>query len=137
MFSQDPRDLLWAELNRLRASGCGGASLVVPDLSRDARLDLAAQLHTEEMARRDVLDHVGNGGTSAFDRLRTAGYTYRAAAENIASGNPTPLGTLDQWRYSPGHCLNMMSPLYTQVGLGHAVAASGRHYWTMDLGAPW
>ncbi len=106
-------------------------------LVREARLDLAAQRHSEEMAQRDVLDHVGNGGTSAFDRIRAVGYSWRAAAENIASGNADAIATLQQWIHSPGHYQNMINPLYTQVGIGHAVALGGRHYWTLDLATPW
>jgi uncharacterized protein YkwD len=117
---------LWVELQRVR-----------PSLARDSLLDAAAQAHSEEMAQRDVLDHVGHGGTNAFDRIRAAGFSWRAAAENIASGNADPHGTLQQWLNSPGHYANMMNPLYTHVGIGHAVARSGRHYWTLDLATPW
>lgn len=133
----DARSALLEELNQLRAVGCACAPVAVPALARESRLDDAAQRHTEEMAQRDVLDHVGNGGTSAFDRIRGTGYSFRAAAENIASGNAGSSATLAQWIHSLGHCQTMMSALYTQVGIGHAVAASGRHYWTLDLATPW
>jgi uncharacterized protein YkwD len=133
----DPRAELMNELNRLRSVGCACAPLAVPALALDARLEVAAQRHTEEMASRDVLDHVGSGGTSAFDRVRAAGFPNRAAAENIASGNTDPRLTLYQWVYSLGHCETMMSALYTHAGIGHAIAPSGRHYWTLDLATPW
>lgn len=124
-------------LNGVRSVGCACAPASVPTLARDARLEMAAQLHSDEMALRDVLDHVGHGGTDAFARIRAAGYSFRAAAENIASGNADPVGTLNQWIYSLGHCQAMMSALYTHAGIGHAIARSGRHYWTLDLATPW
>jgi uncharacterized protein YkwD len=131
----DERERLLVELNRVRGTGCACAQASHP-VARDPRLDQAAQLHSEEMARRGMLDHVGLQGQSPFDRVRAAGYAFRAAAENIASGNADASRTLTQWLNSSGHCQNMMSALYVHVGIGHAMSASGQHYWTMDLAAP-
>jgi uncharacterized protein YkwD len=113
------------------------ARVGVAPLSPDVRLQEAAQRHSEEMAQRDSLDHVGNGGTSVSDRIHRAGYAWRAVAENIASGSAGADATLVQWLNSPGHYQNLISPLYTQAGIGHAVSARGRDYWTLDLAAPW
>ncbi|HEY6879779.1 MAG TPA: CAP domain-containing protein [Polyangiales bacterium] len=134
------RALALEELNRARgvARCCGSdPQVAVPPLVRDARLDAAAQLHSEEMARRELLDHFSASGASAFDRIRAAGYSFRAAAENIASGNERADATIAQLVGSPGHCRNIMSPLYLHVGIGHARSPSGQHYWTLDFAAPW
>jgi uncharacterized protein YkwD len=128
-----------AELNRVRALGCPcGASYFgpVPALGRDRRLDHAALWHSQELARRNLLDHTSLDGKDPFQRIRAAGYSFRAAAENIASGNAGIVQTVRQLLDSPGHCQNMMSPLYTHVGVGHASSASGQHYWTLDFAAP-
>lgn len=130
--------LLFA-INRVRAAGCSsGGSWLTPvgPLTREARLEAAAQAHSEEQARRDVLEHVGSGGSSAFDRIRAWGYAFSAAAENIASGNAEAEPTLAQWLGSDGHCRALMGARYVHAGVGHAVSPSGVHYWTLDLAAP-
>lgn len=125
-----------AELNRVRALGCScgplffGAAL---PLGRDARLDNASAWHCQELAQRDQLDHTSLDGRDPFQRIRAAGYRFRAAAENLASGNAGIAATVQQLLDSPGHCQNIMSALYTQVGVGHAISRSGQHYWTLDF----
>jgi uncharacterized protein YkwD len=134
------RNELLLELNRARASGrqCGVSfHAALPPLSRESRLDAAAQAHTEEMARDDHLDHVGRDGWGPFDRIRAVGYSFRVAAENIASGSPGATATLWQWLNSPGHCVNIMGADFLHLGIGHARAASGTDYWTVDFGTPW
>jgi uncharacterized protein YkwD len=129
-----------AELNRARASGryCGNVYFNAPAALRaDLLLDQAAQLHCEDMARNETLDHVSQGGQSPFDRIRAAGYSFRAAAENIASGNPGVYETVQQLLNSPGHCQNMMSALYVHLGVGYARSLRGEHYWTLDFATPW
>lgn len=131
-------DLLLA-INRVRALGCTSAGTWLAPaapLVRDPRLDWAAQLHTEEQALRDVLDHVGNGGTSPFDRMQRHGYVFRVAAENIASGSDGAEATLLQWLGSDGHCRALMGAEYVHCGVGRAVARTGTCYWTLDLAAP-
>lgn len=133
------RALALDELNRARViARCCGADRqhAAAPLLRDARLDAAAQLHSEEMARRELLDHFSAGGASAFDRIGATGYSFCAAAENIASGNERAEATIAQLLGSPGHCRNIMSPLYIHVGIGHARSPSGQHYWTFDFAAP-
>lgn len=42
------------------------------------------------------------------------------------------------WLASPGHCANLMNPMFTQVGAGYASEARSDEgvYWTMLFGAP-
>jgi len=138
MDVEQERALMVTELNRVRSLGCPCGAVyfgAARPLGRDARLDDAALWHCQELARRDQLDHTGLDGRDPFQRIRAAGYTFRAAAENIASGNADIVATVRQLLNSPGHCQNIMSPLYTQVGVGHATSQSGQHYWTLDFAA--
>jgi uncharacterized protein YkwD len=126
------------ELNRVRGLGCTCGSTfydTAAPLARDTRLDDAAFWHSQELARRNLLDHTSLDGRDPFRRIRAAGYAFRAAAENIASGNADIVRTVRQLLDSPGHCHNIMSALYTHVGVGHAISQSGQHYWTLDLAA--
>jgi len=81
-----------------------------------------AQEHSNDMARRESLDH--------------AGFSVRAAkgarAENVAMGNKTQAATIAQWRASASHAHNMQLPGCKAVA--YAVSRSGRYYWTMEIG---
>jgi uncharacterized protein YkwD len=81
-----------------------------------------AQEHSDDMARRNRLDHSG------FYKRAKRG----ARAENVAYGNSTKAATIAQWWASPGHARNMLLPGCKMVA--HAVSMSGRHYWTMIIG---
>ena len=81
-----------------------------------------AQQHSNDMARRNRLDHAG------FYKRAKQG----ARAENVAMGSTTKAGAIAQWWGSPGHAANMLLPGCKAVA--HAVSKSGRHYWTMIIG---
>ena len=82
-----------------------------------------AQQHSNDMARRDRMDHAG------FHNRAKKG----ARAENVAMGSTTRAGAMAQWWASPGHAVNMMLPGCKAVA--HAVSKkSGRTYWTMLIG---
>ena len=42
------------------------------------------------------------------------------------------------WLASPGHCANLMNPMFTQVGAAYGTNARSHAgvYWTMVFGAP-
>jgi hypothetical protein len=71
------------------------------------------------------------------DRLERAGYTgWTAIAENIAAGYPTPEAVVQGWMSSPGHRANLLSPRYTEIGIG-LVKSSDRFgtFWTQNFGS--
>ena len=49
-------------------------------------LERAAVDHSQEMATRDYMDHIGHDGSSPADRVTRAGYKWSAIGENLASG---------------------------------------------------
>ena len=81
-----------------------------------------AQQHSNDMARRESLDHSG------FHSRAMRG----ARAENVAMGSTTRAGAMAQWRGSPGHAANMRLPGCKAVA--SAASRSGRRYWTMLIG---
>jgi uncharacterized protein YkwD len=98
--------------NRHRqAVGCGALA----DHTGAATL---AQRHSEDMVRRGYFSHTTPEGATPFDRLRAAGIGYSAAAENIASGQPTGRAVLDSWLRSAGHRSNLENCAYTHHGVG-------------------
>ena len=87
-----------------------------------ALMQRLAQEHSNDMARRESMDHSGFYGRAARG----------ARAENVAMGSKTRAEAMAQWRASPGHAANMRLPGCKAVA--HAVSRSGRYYWTMEIG---
>jgi len=111
------------------------ASKGKPPLTIDSRLTSAAKKHADWMARTGNFSHTGENGSSPFDRMRAAGYNYRAAGENIAYGYATVEAVMQGWINSPGHESNIRGD-YAHVGFGVSAGSDGRLYWVADFGTP-
>jgi uncharacterized protein YkwD len=101
-----------------RLANAHRASVGCAALRWDGATGAVAQKHASDMARRDYFSHTNPEGQSPFDRLRAAGVTYTAAAENIAFGYPTAAAVLQGWVDSPGHRANLENCRYTHHGVG-------------------
>ena len=57
------------------------------------------------------------------------------SGENIAAGYSTVLSVMEGWLKSPGHCANIMSPYFREIGAAKAVNLNSTYhtYWTLDL----
>src|SRR5690606_33499239 len=108
--------------------GCG-------PLKHDARLRKAAYGHSADMAENDYFDHDSLDGRDMADRIRAAGFSGSAMAENIAMGQRTAAEVVQGWMNSDGHRRNIMDCTYTHIGVGAAKDAQGRIYWTQNFGA--
>ena len=100
-------------------------SIATPGYAKASNCQLMQQLaqqHSNDMARRNRLDHAG------FHNRAKRG----ARAENVAMGSTTEAGAMAQWWASPRHAANMLLPGCKAVA--HAISKSGRHYWTMLIG---
>jgi uncharacterized protein YkwD len=120
---------------RRAAHGCGPLTL-------HPQLTAAAQGHSQDMADHNYFSHTSLDGSSPWDRIRRAGYTYTSAAENIAAGYPTAAAVVDAWYNevppNDGHRRNILNCALTEIGIGYAEnSASAYHvYWTQDFGTP-
>lgn len=107
----------------------------IPSLLVSPELNVAAQRHSDDMARNRVLDHTGSDGTAFWQRMVASGYNLTTGAENILLRNDTNSQSVySQWKNSPPHRANMMSAEYVEVGIGYAQATDGTYYFTMVLG---
>jgi uncharacterized protein YkwD len=120
---------------RSRSQQCGNTRMpAAPPLTWDARLETAAQLHSEYMAETNRMTHAGRNGSSFADRMKAQGYQPAAGAENVAAGYPSYASVLTGWMGSPGHCSNLMNPNFSNLGVGVARSVSGVLYWTQNFG---
>ena len=90
----------------------------LPALVRDARLDRAAQLHAENMARQGRMSHVLDGrGVGA--RVCAEGVCQIGVGENVAMGQRTTGEVMAAWMASRGHRDNIRGN-YRFVGVGYS-----------------
>ncbi|HUN78959.1 MAG TPA: CAP domain-containing protein [Solirubrobacteraceae bacterium] len=97
-------------------------------LRPDAKLQRAAQGHSEEMVAQDYFAHVAPDGSTPTDRMRAAGYIPNSrvgyeVGENIAWGTlwlATPQAIVNAWMASPGHRANILDAGYRDTGIGVA-----------------
>ncbi|MGN9466101.1 CAP domain-containing protein [Pseudomonas syringae] len=132
---------LLAQVNAARAKPrmCGKRPFPsARPLSWNTTLETAAQEHSQSMASENYFTHRGFDNDSPADRARAAGYGGRQIGENIAAGQSTASKAMASWLASPGHCANLMNPMFTEVGAAYATATNADYgvYWTMLFGAP-
>ena len=108
----------------------------VPPVSLQWQLNQAAQTHANDMARRNVLSHIGSDGSNGGTRISRTGYRWWIWGENVAAGPTTPSQVVWAWLNSPTHRAVMLDRRFQQMGLGRAVASNGRVYWSLDLASP-
>lgn len=125
-------------VNAVRAkAGCG-------PLKFNAKLMAAAKQQARNMAEKDFFGHTGKDGRGFASRVRSQGYKYRFAAENIAAGQPTPQRAVQAWVDSPGHRRNMLNCKFRETGIAMAYQANDRplrgqngslrYYWVQVFG---
>ncbi|NWJ45428.1 MAG: CAP domain-containing protein [Chloroflexi bacterium] len=118
-------------INQYRAANGKGA------LSVNQKLTAASRWMSGDMGAKNYFSHTDSLGRDPFKRMNDFGYTYHAAAENIAAGYETAQDVFTGWKNSPGHNTNMLGN-YTEIGIGRVYTASSLYkwYWTTDFGTP-
>ncbi len=99
-----------------------------------ASLTAAAGAYARRMATEDFFDHVSPGGSTFVTRIKRANYldgSVRSwsAGENIAWGTgrlATPEAIIAAWMASAGHRRNILTPSFTELGLGISAGAPQR-----------
>jgi uncharacterized protein YkwD len=100
----------------------------------------SAQRHAEDMLKRGYFDHRSPAGTTVRERSRAAGYQWAAIGENIAFGQTSVDEVVETWLESPGHRKNILSPNFSELGVGLALGRGpdGKYQvlWVQNFGAP-
>jgi hypothetical protein len=96
------------------------ATRKLPPLVLDDRLLEAAQGHALDMATHDFVSHTGSDGSSAGERIASAGYVGSGWGENVAGGYATPAAVVNAWMNSSGHRANILNPNFEHIGVGWA-----------------
>ena len=106
----------------------------LPPLRHAHDLCAVARAHSEDMVARDYFGHQSPEGKDLRYRFAQSGINnWRYIAENIAfnNGYEDPVSAaVEGWMNSPGHRKNILNKQLVESGIGVALNASGRVYFT-------
>ncbi|WP_226674588.1 SafA/ExsA family spore coat assembly protein [Rossellomorea aquimaris] len=102
----------------------------LPPLKENWELSRVARYKSEDMINKNYFSHTSPTYGSPFQMMKDFGISYQAAGENIAAGQRTPAEVVEAWMNSEGHRKNILSPTYTEIGVGYVKGGSYGHYWT-------
>ncbi|MDG9930956.1 MULTISPECIES: CAP domain-containing protein [unclassified Pseudomonas] len=126
-------------LARSQARNCGDQPVpAAAPLAWNATLAGTAESHSRAMANGNFFDHRDREGRTPGDRAELAGYSGQRIGENIAAGLDASAKVVEGWLASPGHCANLMSTEFSEMGAAYAVdpKSDAGIYWTALFGSP-
>lgn len=136
-FFSGPKEINQQELlqlvNNARQKGCNCGGTYMPPVqpvSWSSQLANAAAAHSRDMKSKNYFSHQSRNGKDPGDRIRAAGYNWKAYGENIAFNYADEQAVVEGWLKSVNHCRNIMNANFKDMG----VARSGE-YWVQDFGA--
>lgn len=99
-------------------------------LKANWQLSRVARYKSQDMINKGYFSHTSPTYGSPFKMMESFGIKFSSAGENIAMGQRTPEEVMKSWMNSSGHRANILSPSYTEIGVGVAKDDQGRIYWT-------
>ncbi|WP_026894409.1 CAP domain-containing protein [Clostridiisalibacter paucivorans] len=99
-------------------------------LKYSAELSKVAQTKSQDMSDKGYFSHTSPTYGSPFDMMKQFGISYSYAGENIAMGQRSAEQVMNGWMNSAGHRKNILSPNFTEIGVGYVVNKNGTPYWT-------
>lgn len=101
-------------------------------------LTKAAAVQAADMAANNYMGHRGSDGSEVGVRTTRVGYRWRTVGENVAAGQADADAVVKSWLDSPGHCVNIMGPQFTEMGVAFANATQSdlRILWAQVFAAP-
>jgi uncharacterized protein YkwD len=95
-----------------------------------------AEAHSQDMVNRNFFSHINPDGLDPGDRLDQAGYQASTWGETIGAGYTTPTAMFNGWMNSADHRTILLSPTFTEIGLGYVAGGAYGHYWTAVFAKP-
>jgi uncharacterized protein YkwD len=119
-------------INAYRAANGSGALELDTDLVR------IAGDYARHLADAGRMNHALEPYGGLDKRLKSAGYAYGTAGENLGQGYRTIEQTITGWKHSPAHDRGMKDPDMTRMGIGSAEnpRKRGDVYWCLIVAAP-
>jgi len=100
----------------------------LPQLKENKLLNLAAESRIKDMFDNNYWDHVSPDGRKPWDFIKTVGYEYSYAGENLAKGFTNANSVINAWMGSPTHRENLLNSNYEEIGVAaHSGILNGRN----------
>lgn len=125
-----PTDIRTQENEVIRLVNVERSKRGLQPLKANWELSRVARLKSQDMANKGYFSHQSPTYGSPFNMMENFGIRFSSAGENIAYGQKTPAQVMTAWMNSPGHRANILSPSYTEIGVGLARNKNGVPYWT-------
>ena len=109
------------------------AKVGLSPLALNLQLSTMARSKSQDMIDKGYFSHQSPTYGSPFDMMKSFGFTYMSAGENIAEGQSTAIEIMTSWMNSPGHKANILSNNYSDIGVELAIKTDGTCYWTQDF----
>jgi len=93
----------------------------LPALQQNKKLERAAQLKAEDMARKGYFSHISPDNKNSWYWFTLAKYYFKNAGENLAVGYNSEEETETGWMKSPSHKANILGRQYKETGIGIAI----------------
>jgi uncharacterized protein YkwD len=112
-------------------------------LALNPALEKAAQEHSDDMARKGYVDHVGSDGSSPEERIYAAGYpawsSLRVAGEIVYAGNKGFSEALTYLLDDDAQKRVLLNNHFREIGIGFTSVTNAdggqTTYWTLTFGA--
>ncbi len=104
-------------------------------LKRNPKLDQAAMAHAVAMAANGFFAHTNPlDNSDVVLRMQAVDYTYSRVGENLAQNPQSPLEVVQGWLNSEGHCMNLLDPRFTEIGIAYVQDNQGMTQWVQVFG---
>lgn len=133
----DNSDLKALENEVIKLTNQERAKMGLPALKTNWQLCRVARFKSQDMASKNYFSHYSPTYGSPFKMMESFGLKFAAAGENIAYGQKSAQEVVKAWMSSPGHRANILSPSFTEIGVGVAKNNKGVLYWTQMFIRPY
>jgi len=125
------------ELEVIRLTNIERTNRGLSALTNNWQLSRVARYKSSDMIANNYFSHTSPTYGSPFTMMQNFGLKFSSAGENIAYGQRSAQEVVTAWMNSPGHKANILSPSYTQTGVGAAKKSDGTLYWTQQFMKPY
>lgn len=102
-------------------------------LKVNSKLTQAAAKRASYLAAKGALVHVASPAGEPWPTLKTEGYDYKSAGENLAQIPPSSFDVVDEWMNSAPHRANILTSAFEEIGIGITVCPyqGGKAYYVV------
>jgi len=111
------QDVILTESNFLAIVNQDRSKEGLTPLRQNQQLQMAATAKAQNMLNKGYFSHNSPDGTTPWDFIKSAGFSYQYAGENLAINYTNPNELLADFLRSPSHRDNLLSPLFTETGV--------------------